>query len=364
MITHTVDIAPVEATTKRGRPHKDWTARSMLAMPLPLAFVQHIIERPIRDADVIGRWLGTYGRREPLKEIAERYNVTSERCRQIVKRFGHDVLGGEEGIEKFLHICRDETVDGPVSFEQLRMHKELIGISTVPMIVVHMLDIIKMIHPLKDIPEISRDHSGIVLLPTDKTTWERAQVIAGRMVRLAGAESARERVAEMLPNLSVKHRDYLIDAARSSSSVRAMGDVREAIRILLEDSPEPVTTTDIARRMQEITGVVPDYKYVRNTAAAVGVKIGRSLFTSEKNIGISKQESDIIQGLVLDIMKREPADTLWRPSEFLLAISEALPELRSLNAEILHHILGGNDDIQAAGRMVFRLRTGSDCKAA
>jgi hypothetical protein len=357
-----VDIAETnvsDTSRKRGRPLKDWTARSMLVMPLPLAFMQNIIERPHRDADVIGRWLGTHGRREPMKEIAERYNVTSERCRQIVKRFGYDVLGGDKGIEAFLSSCRDATVEGPIPLDRLRTRKAFEGISTMPMILAHMLDVIRMIHPDRALPEIIRDRSGMVLLPTDKVTWDRALVMARRMVRLAEPGAVSGRLAGLLPHMSELHRNALIELAKAAGGPTGIeiGDIREGVRILLEDSAEPVTVSDIARKMEELTGTHPAENYVRNTASAVGVRIGRGLYTSEKNLGLTKDDCQAVIRIVLDAMAREPHDRQWRPSEFLDEIVTARADLPQINAEIVSYLLGGCDNVMAAGRMVFKLKT-------
>lgn len=354
-----VDITDTAMPQKRGRgrPPKDWTARSMLVMPLPMAFVTNISERPQRDVDVIGRWLGTHGRRETLKEIGERYDISGERCRQIVKRFGLDVLGGEEGVETFIRICTEATANGPISLYKMKSWKAFESISMMPTVVIHMMDIVKMIHPEQRLPDIVMGRDAMEMLPTDKTTWERAQVITKRIVRLASSDAVEGRVAEMLPELSLKHRAFLIGEAKASNSndVLQVGDIRKAVRILLEDSSEPVSVSEIARRMAQITGTTPAENYVRNTAAAVGIRIGRGLYTSERNLGLSRDDIEGVIGIVLETMKQDTSDREWRTSEFLDAVNATMPNRPKMTPELIAHILSGCDDVQSAGRMVFKL---------
>jgi len=343
---------------RRGRPPKDWAANSMWAMPLTLAFMQHSINRPKRDIDVIGRWLGTIGRRESLKEIAERHNISGERCRQIIKRFGFDILGGEEGTEVFLSICTEATANGPIPLAQLETHKSFEGIHMVPPILIHVLDIIKMIHPDRVVPEVSREEFVMTLLPTDRASWNRAVSIARRIARLAKPDAVYKRLAERLPSLSPGQLEWLIEAAKASKRPSKLepGEIREAVKILLEDSAGPVTISEISRRMEQVTGTRPAENYVRNTASAVGVRIGRSLYTSERQLGLTREDADAVLATILDVMRQNPSDRQWRPSEFLDDVATAHPALSWINAEIVAYLLGGCDQVQPVGRMVFKLK--------
>lgn len=356
--------APQEAVQPakrgRGRPRRDWSARSVLLMPLAAAFMENLVRKSQRDIDIIKRRLGMRGPRETLESLGTEYGLTREAMRQVVKRFSREVFGGQAGIDLFISACMQATIDGPVPLTALDgSHPLFEGLG-------ENLQILEATFPLIEalsaemqgnLPHI-REISGVAsLVPVPAKVWDEAVDDTTRILRLALPDASATRTEAMLAHLPAGTQQAVVEAARMEDAGTEHGDIRTCVRLLLEDSPEPVSLKDIAIRVAEVTGSPVKLQRVVNVANRVGVRVARGRYTIPERVKMDADETDAIRSATEAVLRAGPNGRQWHAQEIVARIAGAQGIRMDLTPEMLDFAIKGHGGVLSLGRMVYALDT-------
>jgi len=355
---------PAEATQPvkrgRGRPRRDWSARSILLMPLAEAFTDNLSRKSQRDIDIINRRLGMRGQRETLESLGVEYGLTREAMRQVVKRFAREVLGGQEGIDLFVSACKQAAGDGPVPLTGIEgSHPLFDGLG-------ENLQILEATFPLVEalsaetqgnLPHI-REISGVAsLVPVPAKVWDEAVDDTTRILRLALPDASATRTEAMLAHLPAGTQQAVVEVARMERTGTEHGDIQTCVRLLLEDSPEPVSLKDIAKRVAEVTGGPVKLQRVVNVANRVGVRVARGRYTIAGRVDLEETEVHAIRRAAESVLRAGPEGRQWHAQELVARIAGSQGIRMDLTPEMLGFALREYIGIQSLGRMVYALAT-------
>jgi len=342
----------------RGRPRRDWSARSVLVMPLVRAFNGNLALKKDRDLDIIARRLGMDGQPETLESIGSGYGLTREAMRQVVKRFAREVLGGQEGVDLFLAACRKAGNEGPIPLDRVEGTDPLFaGIGGHTYVLGATFGLVEALDPATqgNLPHI-REISGIPsLVPVPAKVWEDAVDETTRILRLALPDASATRTVEILSHLPAATQEAVVKVASMEDTGTEHGDIQECVRLFLEDSKAPVSLKQIAARVAEVTGSEIKLQRVVNVANRVGVRVARGLYTVADRVAIDAEEIAAIRHLTVEFLVNGARGRQWHASEIVPLIRRRNGIRLDLTPELLAFALKDFAQVRSLGRMVFGL---------
>jgi len=342
----------------RGRPRRDWSARSVLVMPLVRAFNGNLALKKDRDLDIIARRLGMDGPAETLESIGSGYGLTREAMRQVVKRFAREVLGGQEGVDLFLAACRKAGNEGPIPLDRVEGTDPLFaGIGGHTYVLGATFGLVEALDPATqgNLPHI-REISGIPsLVPVPAKVWEEAVDETTRILRLALPDASATRTVEILSHLPAATQEAVVKVASMEDTGTEHGDIQECVRLFLEDSKAPVSLKQIAGRVAEVTGSEIKLQRVVNVANRVGVRVARGLYTVASRVEIGEDEIRAIRHLTIEFLVNGARGRQWHASEIVPLVAGRNGIRADLTPELLGFALKDSNAITSLGRMVYAL---------
>lgn len=340
----------------RGRPRKDWTVRSVLAMSLAESFSTNLWWKSDRDIEIIERRLGMGRPKETLEAIGQGYGLTREAMRQIVKRFAREVFADDAGIRLLLDACQAATSDGPVAVADLDGAAPIFfGLAADPAVLSPALSLLEGLVPDIVLPHVRRLGGEPTLIPMTEGAWDAAVDRVCRILRLSTPEGRDGRLASVLSGMPEGFRDAIIEAANREDGSLKHGDIHACVRLLLEDAEGPVALREIADRIRNVTGKEMRLHRVVTIANNVGVRVARGIYTSPSRVDVSPEEAAAIKAAVLGVMRAGPAGRQWHAAEFIERIAGKDGIRADLTPDLLGYAIKESPEIRSLGRAIFEL---------
>lgn len=329
-----------------------------------------------RDGDVLSRRMGLYGPFETLQEIADDYDLTRERIRQIenraIKRLARNPdlrmlltsklefllstrnfplpLLGVEAVDKwFLGLSKSSTAL-PYILETLSENK--FGITRIEG--VDYLGYLTQQRWDDLLSEVRR------LLETGVgQKWSKEDCKA--LVEAQIPESARE-FRPLLWDEASKLCHFALDRGGRRVLVGYGHGAERAVLAVLSAATEPLHYGKIAKIAEDELGCEHDVRRIHNAAASVAILLGRGIYGLEKHIALLPEDADIIREEAEDCVLSGPLGRQWHVRELLATLMERdFPASLSLDKYTLDYVLQKSTALSSLGRLVWtQTKTGSE----
>jgi len=333
-----------------------------------------LLSFPDRERDVLVRRLGFETAPETLQEVADDYDITRERVRQIEARATKkwiresswdDIL--EQKISRLLigrsfplPVAGVEAIDA--WFEGVSSHRVFFRnlFQTIRGDRIHMLHI---------------DGLFYFSLVTQET-WERTVSDASALLssgagRKWSEDYARSLVQGLLPDTAKEfgtllwdkssrlcHFSVAQDGSRILTSYGRGAD--QLVEAVLAESDAPLHYTEIAERASLREGRSLDVRRAHSAAANVGFLFGRGTYGLARYIPPSDEQMSQVRMEAEDIVCSEALGRQWHTSEILSEISERMDGgCDGLDKYVLDIALAGSTMLRPLGKMTW-IAAGAD----
>ncbi|MHC2621506.1 RNA polymerase sigma factor (sigma-70 family) [Bradyrhizobium huanghuaihaiense] len=323
---------------------------------------------PERERDILQRRIGLLGASETLQQIADNYNITRERVRQIesktLQKLVRGAIWGDVLENKLQALLHDRSYPLPVKgIEAADSWFEGIG---------EFSDVLHYI-----LTNFCGDGIGIVSVDgveyfarMDQARWDAALSEARRLLESGVGkawteENCRALVGNLLSETSREFRELLWDKVvglchfstdLSGSFLASFGrGVEQIVEAVLSESDEPLHFSTISALAADRSGRPVDIRRAHNAAAAVGYLLGRGTYGVERHLPkpevLQKVSEEAEEVISLGAPGRQ-----WHASEILSSIVErqadgSLPP--ELDKYIVDIALQKSGNLKRLGRQVW-----------
>lgn len=288
-----------------------------------------------RDRKVL---LGRMGFNEPprtLEYLGGDYGITRERIRQIEKRSLERIITMELWDDVMRHRLSAilESREEPLPLFGLEVVDDWFrGTSGRQNVLAYLIDAIceKRFHVLKvgTVSYVSR---------VDQETWNEklreARQLLESAVDLNWSENeCRQTVESFFPDQGKELAPLLWAEASRLCHFSGSGDSRtltaygrgieQLVQVVLEDSPNPLHTSEVAQMVSEISGRQIGESQIRNAVANVGVLLGRGTYGLRKHVPLSDAEIEKVAEMAFEIVADQADGRQWHTSELVSELQE------------------------------------------
>ena len=321
-----------------------------------------------RDRDILVRRLGFETAPETLQEIADSYEVTRQRIRQIEEKvtekwiresYWDDVL--EQRITRLI-IGKNFPLPA-AGIEAIDQWFE--GISS------HMVFFRNLVKTVcKDRLHIIKINEFYYFSLIDQDSWKRivseARALLSSGIGQEWNESyARSLVENLLPNNAKELGQLLWDNssklchftsnADGSRTLTSYGrGAEQLVEAILAEAESPLHYKEIARRARTKQGKDLEIRRAHNAAANVGFLFDRGIYGLAKHLPFSDEQMQQVRYLAEDVICFESPRRQWHTSEILSELSERLDgNFETLDKYVLDIILSKSTMIKSLKRMTW-----------
>lgn len=321
-----------------------------------------------RERDVFVRRMGFETSPETLQEIADDYDITRERVRQIEARTiekcirestWDDVL--EQKISRLLigrrfplPVSGVEAIDGwfnGISSHQLFIKNLVQAVGKDCTHVVYIEDLYYFGRISQEVWERTLSEALTLLASGAGHGWD--EVYAQSLIQGLLPETAKEYGALLWDEASrLCHFSATVDGKRTLVSYgRGAEQVVEAI---LSESDKPLHYTEIAKRAEFREGKRMDEKRAHSAAAKVGFLFSRGTYGLIRHLPLSDGQVSDICSEAEDVIYSESNGRQWHTTEILSEILERMDGiLVSLDKYVLDIVLRKSRVLKPLGRMTW-----------
>ncbi len=322
-----------------------------------------------RDRKVL---LGRMGFNEPprtLEDLGGDYGITRERIRQIEKRSLERIITKELWDDVMRHRLSAilESREEPLPLFGLEVVDDWFrGTSGKQDVLAYLIDTIceKRFHVLKigTVSYVSR---------VDQETWneklrEARQLLESAVdlnwseneCRLTVESFFHDQGKELAPLLWAEaSRLCHFSGSTDSRTLTAYGrGIEQLVQVALEDSPNPLHTSEVAQMVSEISGRQISESQIRNALANVGVLLGRGTYGLRKHVPLSDAEIEKVAEMAFDIVADQVDGRQWHASELVSELQELDGALSGrLDKYGLNFALQMKSPLKYLGRLVWVL---------
>ena len=320
-----------------------------------------------RERDILTRRMGLGRLSETLQTIADDYDITRERIRQIeskiIKRlireaYWDDLLTGKldallVGREFPLPVLGVEAVD-----------KWFAGVSEWP-------DALRYI-----LTNFCGDRVGIVQIDgvdyfgfLQQSDWEVAIGEASRILNYGAGEKwtedhckavidplIKENAREfrgLFFEKAAKHCHFAEDETGQRILVAYGRGADQVVEAVLSDAERPLHYSEIAERASARQGRPIDVRRAHSAAATVGILLARGTYGLEKHVDLSIEDSDLIREEAESVVLAGPKGRQWHSAEIFSALLERDVPAASLDKYKVDFLLRQSTALQRLGRMTW-----------
>ena len=321
-----------------------------------------------RERDVLVRRLGFETAPETLQEVADDYDITRERIRQIEIRATKkwirvsswdDIL--EQKISRLLigryfplPVAGVEAIDA--WFEGVSSHRVFFRnlVQTVCGDRIHMVHIDGLYYFSLMTQEI-----------WERTVSEASELLSSGAGREWSEDYARSLVHGLLPDTVKEFGTLLWDqssrlchfsvAPDGSRILTSYGrGAEQLVEAILAESDTPLHYTDIAKRARIREGKSLDVRRAHSAAASVGCLFAPGTYGLVHHVPLSDEQMSQIRTEAEDIVCSEASGRQWHTSEILSEISEQMNGgFDGLDKYVLNIALAGSSMLKSLGRMTW-----------
>ena len=289
-----------------------------------------------RDRKVLFGRMGFNKPPRTLDDLGGEHGVTWERIRQIEKRSLKGIITKELWDDVMRHRLSAilESREDPLPLFGLEVVDDWFrGTSGKQDVLAYLIDTIceKRFHVLKvgNVSYVSR---------VDQETWNEklreARQLLESAVELNWSENeCRQTVESFFPDQGKELAPLLwAEASRlchfsGSADSRTLtayghGIIEQLVQVVLEDSPNPLHTSEVAQMVSEISGRKIGESQIRNAVANVGVLPGRGTYGLRKHVPLSDAEIEKVAEMASEIVADQADGRQWHTSELVSELQE------------------------------------------
>ena len=320
-----------------------------------------------RDRDIIVSRLGFETPEETLQEVADRYEVSRERIRQIEKKV----------IQRWIReSIWDDIFDQKISMLLIGRGYPLpvAGVEAVDAWFEGISSHIKFISNIIDI--ICKDRIFIIEIDKIKYFSLMSKIIWNRIVSEASStlssgvgqkwseEYARSLVQGLLPDTAKEFGTLLWDKLSPTCHFTSQSDgtnvltsfgggAEHIVEAILSEADKPLHYTEIAERASDRNQSI-ELRRALSAASSVGLLFDRGTYGLKSHIPLSESQLARIQSDAEDIIKKGPPGRQWHASEILTEIkNRASSDIQGLDKYILEITLTESTILRSLGRMTW-----------
>ena len=320
-----------------------------------------------RERDILLRRMGLGCTAETLQGVANDYNITRERIRQIeakaTKRIARqenwdDVLAAK--LERLL-----ANRDYPLPMLGLEaVDPWFVGIAEEATAFSYLIEnfcggrvSITKIDGIDYIGFLKEEHWQNALAEGNKIlnyargkNWDELHVQA--LLAPALPERAREFRGLLWENLSKKcHFSTGNDGIRTFISLGRGAE--NLVETILAEAETPLHYSEIAIRLERRFGRQIDIRRAHNAAGSVGILLGRGIFGSEKHLGVEAGDLERLSEEASGIILGGPEGKQWHSAELLGDLIDLGFPGEHLNKYVLDYALRKSSNLNRLGRMTW-----------
>jgi len=320
-----------------------------------------------RERDILVRRMGLGCDAETLQGVADDYDITRERIRQI-----------ESKATK--RIIRQENWDNVLAAKM----EGLLANRDYPLPVLGLEAVDAWFSGVSDEREAFRyllanfcgnrvsivEASGVQYIGfLTQDEWQAARSEGTRILKYAGDKNWTEVHVQslLLPALPERAREFrsLLWAELSKQCHFSKGEggervlasfgrgMENAVEALLADADMPLHYSEIAERLEQRLSKAIDVRRAHTAAANVGILLGRGIFGLEKHLNIAPGELDRIADEASGIIVNGPLGKQWHSAELLGGLIEGGFAGEHLNKYVVDYALRKSSGLTRLGRMAW-----------
>lgn len=322
-----------------------------------------------RDRKILLGRMGFNESPRTLEDLGNDYGITRERIRQIEKRSLERIIAKELWDDVMRHRLGAilESREEPMPLFGLEVVDDWFrGTAAKQDVLVYLIETIceKRFHVLKigAVRYVSR---------VDQEAWDEklreARQLLESAVDLNWSENeCRQTVESFFPDRGKELAPFLwAEASRlchfsgsaDSRTLTTYGrGIEQLVQVVLEDSPNPLHTSEVALMVSEISGSQIGESQIRNAVANVGVLLGRGIYGLRKHVPLSDAEIEKVAEMASEIVADQVDGRQWHASELVSELQEidgALSE--RLDKYGLNVALQMKSPLKYLGRLVWVL---------
>jgi hypothetical protein len=360
-------IDPSEASGGLGGATSDPSAS--ISLGLIGSLLKSLNEIDERDRNIVLGRMGFWGSPRTLEDIGGEYGVTRERIRQIEKRAIERISAKElwdDVMRHRLNAILDSRKDPLPLFALEVLDDWFRGTASKEDMLAYLVDTVceKRFHTIR---------IGAVryLTRVDQETWNgklrEARQLLESAVDLNWTEAeCLQTVKTFLPDWGKELAPILwaeasklchFSGSDEARTLTAYGrGTEQLVQVVLEDSPRPLHTSEIAQMVSEISGKAVEESQVRNPVANVGFLLGRGIYGIRKHVPLSDLEIEAVAEKASEIVAEHAYGRQWHASELVSELQEIDGSLSErLDKYGLNVALQLKSQLKYLGRLVWAL---------
>ncbi|OFX00506.1 MAG: hypothetical protein A3E78_09700 [Alphaproteobacteria bacterium RIFCSPHIGHO2_12_FULL_63_12] len=320
-----------------------------------------------RAADVLMRRMGLGCTPETLQTIADAYNLTRERIRQIEVR----------AVQRLIKECYwDDLLE--VKLDALLKNRHfplpLLGIEAVDAWFGGVASLPNAVRYILDnfcngrvalVRILGVEYLGFLT----EDEWKRALREARRALSMGSVdawtrEHCRATVMTLIPERAAEFRELLWEQAAvlchfsegsdSDAILLSYGrGAEQVVEAVLHDADAPLHYTEIARRVGERGSREIDIRRVHNAAAEVGILLGPGTYGVEKHLAVSEDVAEAIRDEAERLMGAGLNGRQWHTAEIRLSLLGSGTIDDSVNKYVIDYLLRDVAGLRRLGRMTW-----------
>jgi len=320
-----------------------------------------------RDRDILTRRMG-YGRPpETLQSIADDYGITRERIRQLeskiidrivreaywddlLSRKLHSLLIGREFPLPVLGIeAADNWFVGVAQWSRAISYiLENFCASRISVLTIDGIDYFGFLTLIEWETALAEATRLLKFGAGEKWSEELASVMVGRLIK----EEARE-FRGLFFEVACRLAHFVVNDEGARVLISYGRGADQAVAAVLSEAELPLHYSEIARLASERQGRTIDSRRAHNSAAVVGILLGRGTYGVARHIGNTLEEMARAREEAERIILGGPPQRQWHCSEILSALTEAEVPIGSMSKYVVDYLLRGSGVLKSLGRMTW-----------
>ena len=320
-----------------------------------------------RERDILTRRMGCDRPSETLQSIADDYGITRERIRQVeskvidrivrsaywddllTKKLNAILVGREFPLPVLGIEAADDWFVGVAQWSgALSYILENFCAGTVSIVRIGGIDYLGFLTQLEWEMALAEASRLLKFGSEEKWSEDFASTMVGRLIK----EEAKE-FRGIFFALARRLGHFVSDETGVRILISYGRGADQAVEAVLSEAEYPLHYSEIALRASERQGRTIDSRLAHNSAAAVGILLGRGTYGVAKHVGYTVEELSQFREETERFILAGPAHRQWHCSELLSALIEAELPIGSMSKYVIDFMLRESRVLRNLGRMTW-----------